>query len=222
MAGLVPDERQHLVPLGLDLAQFGTRVEQREPTRRGWNVGPGQVVVGQACALRARKRLEEFIEVVAGLAEKDPRVVGVLAGDAMPGDEEYRDRLQRIVAEPRYRPHVRMLGNIDDIEPFYQGIDIAVSTSEYETFGNSVCEAMACGRPVVGYTGGSVAEVVGDTGRIVATGDTAALSSALATLVDNAALRSELGTAARTRVRDEYSPARSFERVSRIYETLVH
>jgi glycosyltransferase involved in cell wall biosynthesis len=172
--------------------------------------------------LRARKRLEEFIEVVAGLAEKDPRVVGVLAGDAMPGDEDYRDRLQRLVAEPRYRPHVRMLGNIDDIEPFYQGIDIAVSTSEYETFGNSVCEAMACGRPVVGYTGGSVAEVVGDTGRIVATGDTAALSSALATLVDNAALRSELGTAARTRVRDEYSPARSFERVSRIYETLVH
>jgi glycosyltransferase involved in cell wall biosynthesis len=222
MAGVVPDERQHLVPLGLDLAQFGTRLDEREPTRRRWNVAPDQVVVGQACALRARKRLEEFIGVVTGLAERDPRVVGVLAGDAMPGDEAYRDRLQRLVAEPRYRTHVKLLGNIDDIEPFYQGIDIAVSTSEYETFGNSVCEAMACGRPVVGYTGGSVAEVVGDTGRIVATGDTAALSSAIETLVDNAALRSELGAAARTRVRDEYSPARSFEQVSRIYETLVH
>src|SRR5262249_41929434 len=154
---------------------------------------PEEIVIGQACALRPRKRLEEFIELVARLASEDERVVGVLAGDARPGDEAYRNRILGLIGQTGLGRRFRWLGNLDAIERLDQALDIFVSTSEYETFGNSVCEAMACGRPVAGYRGGSVAEVVGDAGLVVETGDLPSLVNAVRELLRRQELREELG-----------------------------
>ncbi len=74
-----------------------------------------------------------------------------------------------------------------------QAMDLFISTSELETFGNSVCEAMACKVPVVAYRGGSVAEVVAETGLIVENGDLAGLIAAATTLLTDEPLRIELG-----------------------------
>jgi glycosyltransferase involved in cell wall biosynthesis len=147
--GVVPEGKQHLIPLGVDPDVFGVHSCNRAATRAAWGFGPEEIVIGQACALRPRKRIEDFVDLVAKLAEQDPRVVGVLAGDAMPGDEPYRDTVLAHIEQHRMGRRFRWLGNLDDVEPFDQGIDLFVSTSEYETFGNSVCEAMACGRAVV-------------------------------------------------------------------------
>lgn len=219
--GVVPDDRQHLVPLGLDLARFGTRSAERDATRTAWGFRPDEVVIGQACALRARKRVEEFIDVVAALAREDERVVGVLAGDAMPGDEPYRETVLRHIEASGLGRRFRWLGNVDDVEPFYQALDVFVSTSEYETFGNSVCEAMACGKPVLGYRGGSVAEVLGDAGVVVENTDVAALTAAVRECVRRPEYRAELGEAGRRRVRDEFAPAVSLRRLAALYRDLT-
>jgi glycosyltransferase involved in cell wall biosynthesis len=178
-------------------------------------------VIGQVCALRARKRIEEFVDAVAALAREDERVVGVLAGDAMPGDEPYREKVLRHIEATGLGRRFRWLGNIDDVEPVYQALDVFVSTSEYETFGNSVCEAMACGKPILAYRGGSVAEVVGGAGRIVENADLQGLTSALRECVRNPDVRSRLGEAARRRVAEEFDPAVSLRRLRGLYDDLV-
>jgi glycosyltransferase involved in cell wall biosynthesis len=219
--GIVPEGKQHLIPLGVDPALFGGRVGERESTRQKWGIGPDEIVIGQATALRPRKRIEDFIDLVAALAQSDPRVVGVLAGDAPPGDEPYRDIvLKRIEASGLGRRFV-WVGNLDDVEPFDQAIDVFVSTSVYETFGNSVCEAMACGRPVVAYQGGSVQEVVGDGGLTVDNQDVPGLIRAVRGVVNQPGLRESLGENGRRRVRDVYSPAATLKRLALIYGTLV-
>jgi glycosyltransferase involved in cell wall biosynthesis len=220
-AGLVPEDRQHLIPLGLDLTQFGLRTETRATSRRAWGAPDDAIVIGQCTALRPRKRLEDFVDLVTRLAARNPRVMGVLAGDAPPGDEPYRARLLEQIKDSGLGDRFRWLGHIDDVEPFHQGIDMFVSTSDYETFGNSVCEAMACSRPVVAYVGGSVREVVGDSGRIVETGDVAALIAAARECVEDDALRAELGRLARQRVADEFSPLTSLRRLTAIYANLL-
>jgi glycosyltransferase involved in cell wall biosynthesis len=221
IAGVVPEEKQHLVYLGLDLNAFGNRRDAREPLRQQWGVAPGQIVVGQVCALRARKRIEEFIDLVATLAREDERVVGVLAGDAMPGDEPYKETVLRRIAESGLGPRFRWLGNVDDVEPVYQAMDVFVSTSEYETFGNSVCEAMACGRPVAAYQGGSVEEVVGDAGRVAANADIAALNAAVREMVRDAGLREALGRHARARVEEHFNPAATLHKLAGLYQQLL-
>jgi glycosyltransferase involved in cell wall biosynthesis len=221
IAGVVPDEKQHLIHLGLDLNVFGNRAAGREATRRAWGFSPDHVVIGQVCALRARKRIEDFIQLVATLVREDERVVGVLAGDAMPGDEPYREKVLRLIGESGLGPRFRWLGNVDDVEPVYQGMDVFVTTSEYETFGNSVCEAMACGLPVAAYKGGSVQEVVGEAGRVVPNADLAALLGAVRELVVRPGLRQETGRQCRRRVEEHFNPAASLRKLVRLYRSLV-
>ena len=53
--------------------------------------------------------------------------------------------------------------------------------------------------PVVGYAGGAVAEVVGDAGILVPSGEEDALANALGRFLDDDALRSGLRARARSR-----------------------
>ena len=143
------------------------------------------------------------------------------AGDAMPGDEPYREKVLRHIAAAGLGRRFVWLGNLDDVEPFYQAIDVFVSTSEYETFGNSVCEAMACGRPVVAYRGGSVEEVVGEAGLVVGDGDLAALAAAARACVLRPELRADLGALGRRRVAERFNPAATLRQLLAIYRGLT-
>ena len=170
-------ERQHVVPLGLDLRRFGSRADVRDMTRREFGIDSGDVVVGAASALRGRKRIDDFLALVRALRERHRNVVGLLAGGEVAGDETYAREVIPRIRSMEAAGGFRWLGNLEPIEPFMHAVDIFVSTSEYETFGMSVLEAMACGKPVVAYRGGSVHEVVGDTGSIVSTCDLRGSSS---------------------------------------------
>ena len=80
---------------------------------------------------------------------------------------------------------------------------------------------MACGTPVVGYEGGSVGEVVGDAGRIVATGDLPALIDAARALIDHDAQRHLLAQRARRRVAERFNPATSLTKLKSIYASIL-
>lgn len=221
VAGLVPADRQHLVPLGLDLTTFGTLAAGRDATRRGWGAAPDDVVVGTASALRPIKRIDDFIDLAIRLSARHPRTRWVVAGGVIPGDEAYAADLQRRVAAAGLGDRLRLLGHLEPVEPFLHAVDVFVSTSEYETFGNSVCEAMACRRPVAAYRGGSVHEVVGDAGIVVPNGDLTALEVAVDDLIARPDRRAELGDQARDRVARCFDPARTLGQLIDIYRSLT-
>jgi glycosyltransferase involved in cell wall biosynthesis len=148
-------------------------------------------------------------------------VVGIIAGAPVPGEDAYRDQIVQQIEATGLGRRLQWVGHLDPVEPLYHACDIVVSTSEYETFGNSVCEAMACRRPVVGYEAGSVKEVVGDAGITVPTGDLPMLTAAVRQLVENPALRHSLGEAARQRVADSFDPRKSFQQLLEIYQSIV-
>jgi L-malate glycosyltransferase len=219
--GLVPPDRQQVLHLGIDLNSFGTLAAGREETRQGWGVRSDEIVIGTASALKPIKRIEDFIALIAELARNDLRVIGVIAGDVVPGQEAYRESILQRIASTGLGRRLMWVGHMEPIEPFYHACDIFVSTSQYETFGNSVCEAMACRRPVAAYRGGSVHEVVGDAGLVVDTGDLPALTGAVQELVHLADLRMELGGRGRDRVAEQFSPAKSLQQLKAIYASLL-
>lgn len=221
ISGIVPEEQQHVVHLGIDLATFGQSFQSREPIRQAWGVRPHEIVIGTASPLRPRKRVEDFVELVAVLAKNHDHVVGIVAGGTIAGDEDYRDKIvQRIHATDLGR-RLRWIGNMEPVEPFYHGCDIVVSTSEYETFGNSVCEAMACGKPVAAYRGGSVHEVVDDDRLIVDTGDLAGLTSVVERLLTDSHFRSRAGARGKARVLEELNPTKRLEQLLEIYHSFA-
>jgi len=220
MADLVPSSKQHVIPLGIDVSRFGSHVAMRGEFRQRLGIHPDTIVVGMACALRARKRIDDFLEVMRVVHGQGANVVGVLAGGEVPGDEAYAREVTPRIKALEATGAIRWVGHLEPVEPFMQATDIFLSTSEYETFGMSVLEAMACGKAVAAYRGGSVHEVVADAGLIVETGDVAGLLSAVQSLVAGGDLRRDLGVAARRRVVTEYDPRQSLSQLRRVYETV--
>jgi glycosyltransferase involved in cell wall biosynthesis len=85
-----------------------------------------------------------------------------------------------------------------------------------------VLEAMAVGRPVVAAASGGIVDLVDDgvTGLLVAPGDPAALSTALATVVNDCEAGAAMGRAALERVRS-FTASAVVGRVESLYERLM-
>ncbi len=105
---------------------------------------------------------------------------------------------------------VRFLSGVSDerIVELYASAEVAVVPSLYEGFSLPAVEAMACGVPLVGTTGGAVPEVIGQdgvTGLLVPPGDPGALAAAIGRALDDEALRDRLGAAGRERVLEKFT-----------------
>ena len=80
-----------------------------------------------------------------------------------------------------------------DLPALYTGALLFAYPSYYEGFGLPPLEAMRCGTAVLTGNRTSLPEVVGDAGLLVDPFDTGAIARALARLIEDPALRAELG-----------------------------
>jgi len=79
-----------------------------------------------------------------------------------------------------------------DIIPVYSGADLFVHPTAYEGFSLTICEAMACGAPVVTVGRGAVAEIVDGAALTVDEPTPEKLATAMRTVLGDPALRSSL------------------------------
>ena len=143
-----------------------------------------------------------FIKAACQLLKRRNNTHFVLAGRDIRWDNH---GLTRQVPDI-WRSHFHFLGERDDIEAITAGLDIASSVSYGEGFSNILCEAMACGIPCVATNVGDSSEIIGDTGRIIATGRPIELSNAWDELIElPEEKRLVLGMAARKRIVGHYN-----------------
>ncbi len=101
-------------------------------------------------------------------------------------------------------------GHVTDeaLSALYSSADIVCAPSRYESHGIVLLEAMMFGAAIVTCAAGGIAEVVHDeqTALVVAPDDVEALTAALRRAVEDPALRSRLGTAARNTYERRFEP----------------
>ncbi|MFE1855363.1 glycosyltransferase family 4 protein [Streptomyces sp. NPDC059489] len=178
--------RVQLWQRGVDTVRF--RPDLRDEAMRRELAPNGELIVGYV----GRLAPEKHVELLAGACGLEGVRV-VVVGDG-PSEPTLRSAL----------PGAAFLGRRtgDELARIFASLDIFVHTGPFETFCQTVQEAMASGVPVVAPAAGGPLDLVahGQTGLLVPPGDTAAFRDAVQTLVSDRALRHEYGTAARALV----------------------
>lgn len=193
--------RVHLLHKGVDLKRLVPRAE-----------APRAGVVGFAGQLIERKGLDVLMAAWAEL-ERDPghpprRLVIAGAGPLRTRLEAWRAGLARPQA-------VELAGHLEDLVPFYHGLDALALPSFSEGFGLVAAEAGACGVPVVAARASSLPEIVVDgvSGLLTPPGEPAALAAALRRLLAEPDLAARLGAAGHERVARLFDRERTLDRL---------
>lgn len=174
--GVAP-ERVTVIPPGVDTARWTPASADRDGPLRILFVGGDLDRKGGATLLDAFSALPEgAAELTLVTRTRDPGVAGV-----------------RVVHG--------MVPNSAELLELFRSSDVFVLPSEAEAFGIAAAEAAATGLPTVASRVGGLTDIVvdGDTGYLIAPGDSRHLMRALATLAADHDLRRRLGGAARER-----------------------
>jgi glycosyltransferase involved in cell wall biosynthesis len=195
----VPAERVTVIPEAVD-SEFDPppSEEGRAIARTRFGV-PGRYVlyVGQ---FDHRKNMRGLLRAFGAATARDPDLRLVIVGELGKLSSHLREALE---SERALRDRVILTGFVDEptLAALYAGAECLLHAAFLEGFGLTALEALAAGTPVVGYAGGAVAEVVGDAGILVPSGEEDALADALGRFLDDDALRSPLRSRTHARAR---------------------
>jgi phosphatidylinositol alpha 1,6-mannosyltransferase len=178
--------RVELWPRGVDTVRF--RPGRRDAALRRELAPNGELTVGYVGRLAAEKRVE-LLAGVHGL--EGVRLVIV-------GDGPCRPALEEILPDAVFLG--RRTGG--DLARIFASLDVFVHTGPFETFCQTVQEAMASGVPVIAPAAGGPLDLVahGRTGLLVPPGDAAAVRDAVWALAADPGLRAAFGAAGRAAV----------------------
>jgi phosphatidylinositol alpha 1,6-mannosyltransferase len=181
-------QRVHLWQRGVDSARF--HPGRRSAAIRRALAPNGEVLIGYVGRLAAEKHVDLLAD-----ASRLPGGRVVIVGDG-PAAALLRRQL----------PAATFLGarHGSQLARIYASLDVFAHPGPYETFGQSVQEAMASGVPVVAPAAGGPLDLVrpGRTGHLVAPLDAGAFTAAIVDLAGDEQRRRQWGTAARAAVAD--------------------
>lgn len=164
--------------------------------------------------------------VVAAFARvRQQRPAAFLLMKRYGGDAEYFARIQVQIAELGLGEHVRILEAVpyEQMPALYRTADVMISIPWSDAAPMSLLEAMACELPSLVCDLPSLREWVqpGVTGLLVEPRDVHAVTAGLLRLLDDAALRREIGRHGRTLVLEQGSQAVHMGRMEAAYAALV-
>jgi glycosyltransferase involved in cell wall biosynthesis len=208
-----------VVPNGFELSQFKPDLDARFRVRAELGITDQTPLVGLIGRFDPQKNHAGFFEAAGILHRHMPQVHFVLAGQ---GVDVSNAALMQTITQEGVLANIHLLGLRNDMPALMATLDVLASSSYGEAFPNVLGEAMACGVPCAVTDVGDSAYIVGDTGRVVASGDMHGLAAALEELL---ALplpeKAALSERARARVAEHFEIGAIVRRYEDFYESLL-
>lgn len=207
--------------------------------RRELGFKDAEIIIGFAANISEKKGAWDFLNMSIELTNRFPKnnLRFVMAGN-LPDSSANGSRLvswglkstenpvkilDYYKSHPQLKDRLMILGFRKDILQLIAAFDILVVCTRLGVVGRQPFEAMAVGTPVVvsnGHSGKSTIVEQGKTGLVVPMKDSKALSAACSKLIENPALRIEIGRNGIKSARRNFNPAINAEKVLNIYRKL--
>lgn len=169
------------------------------------------------------KGFKDFVEAGLQLQNTHPSrnihcfVIGTI--DSLES-QRYTDNLLRDAWRMGLRSHIHVYDSTSNIYDFYRMSDVYVCASHLQSFLRTILEAMAFGLPIISSDGAGIREQIEDNthGLLYKANSVDALSHSMNTLMDNAHVRSRLGSTSRDHVSKNFRSNHMYTQ----YDALLH
>lgn len=213
-------DRQLALRMGVGNALLLTRIHNGVPEISAdqrsihQSAGPPRII----CVARLDAQKDHWLLLDALAIAKDLPWVLELIGDG-PLTQAVKQKTRDLGLADR----VKFSGLCNDVPLRLAASDVFVLASGWEGLPLSILEAMRAGLPVVASDVGGVSESVTDdvTGFLVPKGDKETFADRLMRLLDNAALRRQMGLAGRAAYEREFSFEVMYQRTEQVYEEVL-
>jgi glycosyltransferase involved in cell wall biosynthesis len=175
-------------------------LSEAERIRKDLNIQT-KYIIGMVASFSVFKDYKTYYTAARLLLNKRKDITFVAIGD----NTDSSDSLAQ--AGRAYADHFRLLGRRSGIESYISIMDICVLATYTEGISNSILEYMAMGKPVVATDGGGTKEIVleEETGFLVNPENPGELADKIEILLNNEALRAEMGNKGKERVKKQFS-----------------
>ena len=138
----------HIIPTGIDLDRFKKKVHliEKSTLKAKLNIPNKAKVIISIGRIAKEKNLDEIIDFMPDLIEKDKNIILLIGGDG-----PYKKQIELKVKKLGIEKYVRFTGMIPpkNTYKYYQLGDLFVCASTSETQGITYIEALACSLPLV-------------------------------------------------------------------------
>lgn len=211
---------------GVDLEEFRA-CDSRDAIRAELEIPRDAPIVTTIGQIGLRKGLDVWAEAAGLIAVRHPAVHFIVAGERhSEKDESIRleEDVRAAALRDPLRGRCRFVGFRNDVPEILGGSDILLHCARQEPLGRVLLEAAASGVAVVATDVGGTREIFPDErsgARLAPDGDGQGLADAVIALLEQPAVRLELGRAARRRIESAFEARRAGEALLAIYRDVV-
>jgi glycosyltransferase involved in cell wall biosynthesis len=191
---------------------------ERRAARAVLNTPDDATVIVQASRSEAWKGHGLLLEALSGLRDLPNWVWWQVGGAQRPAETAFLESLKQSAKRYGLLDRIRWVGERDDVPRLLAASDLYCQANlEPEPFGVVFVEALAAGLPLVTTGIGGACEIVNAScGVLVPARNTAALSGALRSLIEDIPRRTRLASGARTRARMLCDPEIALQRLEHV------
>ncbi len=228
--GVGKREQFEIIPLGIDLSAFENATEKENILRAEIGAKSDEILVGLVGRLTEIKNISMFLRVAKLYKENLPEVKLKFV---VIGDGNVRDNLESEAETLDIKDVVMFLGNRNDADVFYAGLDIIALTSLNEGTPLSLIEAMANGKSVISTEVGGVVDLLGEAetefdgfkirtrGISVESNNAKGFLDGLLYLANSEKLQDEFSAKCRKFVLENYSKERLLHDIATLYREIT-
>jgi glycosyltransferase involved in cell wall biosynthesis len=164
--------------------------------KKEFNIKEDEIVVGMVGRVNAIKGQMVFVSAMERVFEINKNVRAVLSGGVFEGQEWRFEELKKRIEQSKYKSNFILQEFRSDVENFHCLFHIlAFPSIQNDSFSTVILEAMASGKPVVGFKNGGIVEMIeeGKNGMYAEFGDDKSLAEKIIKYVEDKELRESVG-----------------------------